>query len=55
MVIVFLLVEVARATHELVRRGARCYGWRWRTCTVEAVLENSFDVSTMRHSAAADG
>ena len=55
MVIVFLLVEVAPATHELVRRGARCYGWRWRTRTVEAVLENALDVSAMRHPAAGDG
>src|SRR5687768_13988171 len=55
MVIVFLLVEVARATHELVRRGARCYDWGWWTRTVEAVLENAFDVSAVRHPSTGDG
>src|SRR4051812_47198506 len=52
MVMVFLLIEVARATHELVSGGAWCY-WRglWGRAG-EAALENALDVSAMRRATA---
>jgi type IV secretory pathway TrbL component len=55
MVMVFLLVEVAGTTHELVGGRAWRYGrGRWDRA-VEAALENALDVPAVRHAAAGGG
>src|SRR5262245_36601061 len=54
MVMIFLLVKVARTAHELVRRGARCYGRsRWGGAG-ETALEDAFDAAAVWCTGAGD-
>src|SRR5262245_43346265 len=56
MVIVFLLVEVARAPNELVGGGAWCAGRRrWWWTAVKAAFEDALDVAAVRGAIAGDG
>ncbi len=54
MVTVFSFVEVAAAAHELVSGGVQSNGRRGRHGSLEAALEDPFDVATVRRAPAGD-
>src|SRR4051812_26115721 len=54
-VTVFLLVEIARAAHVLVRVGAWCNGWCLRCSTVETALDDRLDGLAVRRALPSDG